>query len=135
MSNPFERSASDEKLLHDESIIEDLSQKLSGGAGLIAEERQRQINIEKWTPEHDDEHVMGQLAIAAACYAEVSSLTVRARRAGRYLSIPNEILSRWPWSTKWWKPSSDPIRNLVKAGALIAAEIDRLQRLPAASSK
>jgi hypothetical protein len=36
----------------------------------------------------------------------------------------------WPpsWSYNWWKPSDDPIRNLVKAGALIAAEIDRLQR-------
>lgn len=30
---------------------------------------------------------------------------------------------------KWWKPSDDPIRNLVKVSALIAAEIDRLKRL------
>ena len=29
---------------------------------------------------------------------------------------------------EWWKPSIDPVRNLAKAGALIAAEIDRLQR-------
>jgi hypothetical protein len=35
----------------------------------------------------------------------------------------------WPWDEKWWKPSTNPIRNLVKAGALIAAEIDRLQRV------
>ena len=34
----------------------------------------------------------------------------------------------WPWSDKWWKPK-DKIRDLVRAGALIAAEIDRLQRL------
>lgn len=34
----------------------------------------------------------------------------------------------WPWDENWWKPSLDPIRNLVKAGALLAAEIDRLQR-------
>lgn len=34
----------------------------------------------------------------------------------------------WPWDASWWKPSPDPIANLVKAGALIAAEIDRLQR-------
>ena len=38
------------------------------------------------------------------------------------------ILRLWPWSDKWWKPSDDPVRNLVKAGALLAAEIDRLQR-------
>lgn len=35
----------------------------------------------------------------------------------------------WPWERKWWKPSQDQVRNLVKAAALIAAEIDRLQRL------
>lgn len=33
----------------------------------------------------------------------------------------------WPWAVRWWKPK-DPIRDLVRAGALIAAEIDRLQR-------
>ena len=37
----------------------------------------------------------------------------------------------WPWAKKWWKPSDDPVRNLVKAGALIAAEIDRLESLKA----
>lgn len=35
----------------------------------------------------------------------------------------------WPWDAKWWKPSDDPIKNLVKSGALIAAEIDRLQNI------
>jgi hypothetical protein len=42
-----------------------------------------------------------------------------------------EYLSKsysWPWDAEWWKPSPDSVRNLVKAGALIAAEIDRLQR-------
>jgi hypothetical protein len=34
----------------------------------------------------------------------------------------------WPWSFEWWKPK-DRIRNLVRAGALIAAEIDRLQAM------
>jgi len=33
----------------------------------------------------------------------------------------------WPWGKEWWKPS-DRRRDLVKAGALIAAEIDRLDR-------
>lgn len=43
-----------------------------------------------------------------------------------------ELVARrysWPWDEEWWKPSEDPVRNLVKAGALIAAEIDRLQRV------
>jgi hypothetical protein len=36
----------------------------------------------------------------------------------------------WPWDREWWKPTpNNRIRELAKAGALIAAEIDRLQRL------
>ena len=34
----------------------------------------------------------------------------------------------WPWRNEDWKPSNDRVVNLVKAGALIAAEIDRLER-------
>jgi hypothetical protein len=84
------------------------------GVELIAAERERQVTEEGWTPEHDDQHKGGQLAEAAACYAvQASGGTVT-----RY---------DWPWESKWWKPG-DPLRGLVKAGALIAAEIDRLQR-------
>lgn len=36
----------------------------------------------------------------------------------------------WPWSREWWKPKN-PRRDLVKAGALIVAEIERLDRLEA----
>jgi hypothetical protein len=85
------------------------------GNELIAAERQRQIDVEGWTPEHDDKHTTGALALAAACYAE------------RGLGDATWDW-HWPWSPDWWKPSKDPIRNLAKAGALIAAEIDRLQR-------
>jgi len=36
----------------------------------------------------------------------------------------------WPWEDRFWKPTpNDRVRELVKAGALIAAEIDRVQRL------
>jgi hypothetical protein len=90
------------------------------GSELIAQERVRQIEQEGWTPHHDDEHVHRELAWAANCYL------VEAIRPGTskiFLIPPN-----WPWSNNWWKPTGAPIRNLVKAGALIAAEIDRLQR-------
>lgn len=65
---------------------------------LIAEERQRQIDAEGYSAEHDDEHTDDDLRWAASCYLLHS-----------------------------WKPA-DEVRNLVKAAALIAAEIDRLQR-------
>jgi len=100
------------------------------GVEMIADERQRQINAEGWTPEHDDHHIGGGLPCAASCYANLSGELA--------LTPPGEVpfwLDRVPywlsdtWPRDWeWKPSADPIRNLVRAGALIAAEIDRLQR-------
>ena len=97
------------------------------GIQLIEKERSRQMTQEGWTPEHDDQHTGGELAQAAATYAiwteDVEELA--QRRLAKTI---------WPWQDwsqdgmDWFKPS-DPIRNLVKAGALIAAEIDRLQRL------
>ena len=93
------------------------------GIELIAEERARQVSKECWTPEHDDKHVDNELARAAACYA-------LPLRSFQYPPVGLERL--WPWDWKWWKPTPDDrIRELSKAGALIAAEIDRLQRLAA----
>lgn len=94
------------------------------GAELIAAERRRQVEAEGWAPEHDDEHTKAELARAAHRY-----LTRAIDRSGWPLGGFGSL--GWPWSESWWKPSDDPIRNLVKAGALIAAEIDRLQRAEA----
>lgn len=91
------------------------------GIELIAEERQRQINQEDWTPHHDDGHTHGELAIAAACYA------VQDTDASVVYPDDDPEGSGWPWSRESWKPK-DTIRNLVRAGALIAAEIDREMR-------
>jgi hypothetical protein len=94
------------------------------GAQLIELERTRQIKIEGWTPEHDDEHVAADLCIAGACYAIMGSFQIC-----HHSNKTCDTVDQWPWDKRAWKPSPDPIRNLVKAGALIAAEIDRLQRL------
>ena len=86
------------------------------GTDLIAAERQRQIDVEGWTPEHDAKHTGDDLAAAAACYA------LPAGSARRDLQA-----AYWPWADHFWKPTPyDRVRELVKAGALIAAEIDRL---------
>lgn len=91
------------------------------GAALIAAERQRQIDVERWTPEHDAEHWDSELALAAVCYA----LPLYARGG-----IVEQL---WPWHPDWLKQTpGDRVRELVKAGALIAAEIDRLQALAVA---
>ncbi len=92
------------------------------GVELIAQERARQIAEEGWTPEHDDNHSDGEMALAGAAYA-CSAAAQSNPNQGSYDEPPE----MWPWGIRWWKPK-DPIRDLVRAGALIAAEIDRLQR-------
>ena len=102
---------------------------LRSGAEMIAEERARQQRAkdkggEGWTPEHDDRHELGELGMAAESYL---SAVVTPDEEGDEHGKPRPSWD-WPWDKKWWKPSDDPIRNLVIAGALIAAEIDRMQR-------
>lgn len=114
------------------------------GIKLIADERERQINTEGWTNEHDAQHADGSLALAAVCYATPIKLFEMEKKAGGYT-----IFDPWPdsWDRRWDKRFSygerkanpgnhipDPstytteerLDLLVKAGALLAAEIDRL---------
>lgn len=92
------------------------------GIEIIAEERARQISPEGYTSDHDDGHQSGELGNAASCY-----LTAAYYQAHGAAPLPMPPAA-WPWAFRFWKPSADHIRNLAKAGALIAAEIDRLQR-------
>lgn len=81
----------------------------------VLAERQRQISAEGWTPEQDDKYGNGAMSDAAGCYALHA------------FDVTGEPPAWWPWSNEWWKPGS-PRRNLEKAGALILAEIERLDR-------
>lgn len=81
--------------------------------------RNCQIHAEGWTPEDDDIYVGGQLALAAGEYALHST--------GRYGTTGGGASHLWPFDKKWWKPTT-PRRDLVKAAALILAEIERLDR-------
>ena len=99
------------------------------GAERIAAERQRQIDAEGWTPEHDAEHARRELACAARCYISAADYAGVTGRAMPATARDQAQAAPWPWHESWWKPSIDPIRNLEKAGALIAAEIDRLERI------
>lgn len=82
----------------------------------VQAERKRQVEVEGWTPEHDDKHNGGELADAAACYA----LWAGGINPGNWREF-------WPWAPEWLR-HSEPRRMLVKAGALILAEIERLDR-------
>lgn len=79
-------------------------------------ERVRQREIEGFDEAHDDEHTDGVIARAAGAYALAATNNHHHARG---------LL--WPWSQESWKPKS-PRENLVRAGALILAEIERLDR-------
>ena len=121
-----------------------LPKRMKTGIELIAAERKRQIEVEGWTPEHDDGHSSGELAMAAACYATTSLIYRRDDYANQM-----RFLDPWPWDDVYDRryrmgsakknpgnvlpdpatyTDEETIDLLVKAGALIAAEIDRLQR-------
>ena len=87
------------------------------GADLIAQERRRQIEAEGYDGMHDRHHtpqVLCRAAIGYAMHEDTSKL------------VADAAANLWPWSKEFWKPKSH-LRNLVRAGALIAAAIDRLQ--------
>jgi len=118
------------------------------GTDLISAERIRQELEEGFTAGHDDQYRGAELVQAAICYARQAGWV--GKRAWQFPktvefhgAMPRRAPAGWPrsWDVTWWKPlpnlDGDPcpvvtaeaaIRMLMRAGALIAAEIDRLQR-------
>lgn len=92
--------------------------RIMTGAELITEERQRQIQEKGFTAEHDMAHTSGDLARAAISYTAYALGDVHHSSG-----VPHS----WPWSMGDWRPEGSQLSNLVKAGAFLAAEIDRLQ--------
>lgn len=100
-------------------IAELQAQSVNKAVNDVLAERQRQIDVKGWTPEHDDTYVRGELAAAAICYIE-----------------PSEADIYWPadWHDGSFRPSNEH-RNLVKATALLLAELERLDRLSQRNQK
>jgi hypothetical protein len=96
---------------------------------LINDERNRQIAVEGYSFEHDDEHTSSEMAMAAAFYAAPAPIFTQD------FCGDGDIHDAWP---EEWGDAEDArdradgwsdIRRLTVAGALIVAEIERLQRL------
>lgn len=84
----------------------------------IGDERYRQVEVEAFKTDRDDAYTGSELAKAAAAYT-LSACGFQ----------PDAAREMWPstWSPRWWKPT-EPRRDLIKAGALIVAEIERRDR-------
>jgi hypothetical protein len=106
----------------------------------VLAERQRQTQEEGFDAEHDDGHTPGDIGLAGVAYAMTASLWLDLRHkhsetmtdeeaADAYSRVPVNH-ETWPWGVEWWKPKS-PRRDLVRAAALILAEIERLDRASA----
>lgn len=96
----------------------------SEGVKRIACERRRQIEDEGYDAEHDAEHV-ADLIQAARCYTIAAA---KEEMEGDLKNVARFPLSNWPWEPESWKPNDGVVRNLEKAGALIAAAIDAKRR-------
>lgn len=101
--------------------------EVTSGVGLIAAERKRQIESEGYSPKGDTGYQDSELLQAADCYVSVA---VNLTRGHDLDSTYKDIVRFWPWNIRTFKPTADRVRNLVKAGALIAAVIDRIQAEP-----
>lgn len=105
----------------------DWTQVPTPGLDKIRQERLRQLAMESYGPGHDDAHTNGEIRDAALSYLEAVRMAHLAGDAD-LLGVPFQ----WPWENESFKfDPEDPIRTLTKAGALIAAEIDRLERAAA----
>lgn len=94
-------------------------------ASEIAAERSRQIHVERFTLAHDDAHSGDELAAAAGVYALDDTAIVRRGEPWHGHDFIRK--QYWPWAPRWWRPH-DRRRDLIRAGALIVAEIERLDR-------
>ena len=101
------------------------------GIEIITKEQQRQRTVKGWTPEHDSTHTNEELARAAMCYAMPYDLRIKAvwgdgRMLRFYQPGNQESIELYPDGWKMKPTPNDRIKELAKAGALIASEIDRL---------
>lgn len=88
----------------------------------IKAEREKQI-AKGYHAAHDDKHVDGEILEGAIIYAEHEE-NCKDRMNG---SIYQQYGNDWPWDESSFKPK-DHRTNLIKAAAMIVAEIERLDR-------
>ncbi len=97
------------------------------GAVLMVAERERQVTGERMAPEHDDRHDPGTLVDAGVAYARPHAALTEPAKDSMAVDSGGRVPDGWPWEAHWWKPKG--LRpDLVRAGALLAAELDADRR-------
>lgn len=108
------------------ALLETQRPTWSVGVRDLLTERRRQVREEGYTPERDDTYTRGQLAEAASAYAFWAD--TRGGSPDAHIAyLKTKPPGLWPWGPEHWKPASQRLM-LIKAGALILAELDRLDR-------
>lgn len=110
-----------------ERIAELEYRTVTAAAADVLAERQRQVTTEGWSPKHDDQYKNTELAFAASCYAFHAAAASWDLEDNGIPYDSHPVPKQWPWEPSWWMPT-DARRDLVKAGALILAEIERIDR-------
>lgn len=101
----------------------------------IRTERIRQQAFEGYRPEADDRYEVGQLGMAAACYASPVPVFVQRFAADDHSEMEPRHYNAWPWDKQHDKRAKhDRMKQLTIAGALIVAEMERLMRLESSSN-
>ena len=92
-------------------------------------ERNRQVEKEHYSLDHDDEYVNNELIRAADSYAQhvIGRGWVHDSNFGPEVYQSEEAPDLWPWDQDFWKPEN-PRKDLVRAAALLIAEIERIDR-------
>ena len=110
----------------------------SDAAWDVLAERKRQVGSEGFDTSHDDEHTGGEMVAAAVCYAVYECPAFTDVEHQKEMDTITESKRHpwwcWPWAGDWWKPKNHRL-NLVRAAALLIAEIERLDRCSPASGE
>lgn len=122
-AHPTEKTGADATANLSTETVDKPVQSMTAAARDVLAERTRQVEVEGFNSTHDAMNRPGTLAMASASYAVAASYA----SAGLFPMPKGKPPTSWPWDATWWKPG-DARRSLVKAGALILAEIERIDR-------
>jgi hypothetical protein len=97
------------------------------GHDSIKAERKGQMSEHGYYAENDNNWANGELSRAANCFlqaAEVQRIEPELTKE----EVKSKVAGFWPWDEQTLKVNKSRTKNLIKAGAMIAAELDRLFR-------